>query len=82
MDSMVNIGAYWMGQKLLTEASEETSGDDTVWTWTLPDHFPPGKYVRVTVDGGTPSQEGKALPWSSHGYYEVALDPGTLTLSP
>ena len=36
----------------------------------------------TTVDGGTPSQGGTPLAWDPHGYYEVALDAGSLTLSP
>jgi hypothetical protein len=36
----------------------------------------------VTVDGGTLSQGGDALVWHDRGYYEIALDAGTLTLSP
>jgi hypothetical protein len=52
------------------------------WTWTLPDHFPPGKVLRVMVDGGTPSQSGTALVWDSHGYHQVALDAGSLTWKP
>jgi hypothetical protein len=39
-------------------------------------------YLRVKVDGGTLYQNGKPLPWSEHGYYEVGLDAGSLTLSP
>jgi hypothetical protein len=27
-------------------------------------------------------QGGAALSWDPHGYYEVALDPGSVTLSP
>ena len=81
IDSMVNVGAYWLAQKLITDATPVTSGDETVWTWTLPDNFPPGKFVRVTVDGGTLSQNGRVLEWDTHGYYEVSLDAGTLTLS-
>ncbi len=82
LDSLVNVGSYWLGQKLLTGVSPSTDGDDTTWTWTLPEHFPPGKYLRVTVDGGSLKQEGKELTWDNHGYYEVALDPGSLTWSP
>lgn len=81
IDSMINVGAYWMGQRILSSVTPAVSGDQTVWTWTLPNHFPPGKYLRVTVTGGTPTQGGKALPWSLHGYYEVALDAGELTLA-
>ncbi len=82
LDSMVNVGAYWAGQKALSAATTTTAGKNTILTWTLPPHFPPGKFVRVTVTGGRLKQQGKELPWNDHGYYEVALDPGSLTISP
>jgi hypothetical protein len=37
--------------------------------------------VRVTVDGGTVKQCGSELTWDPHGYYEVALDAGSLTIT-
>ncbi|MGA9669725.1 MAG: polysaccharide deacetylase family protein [Terracidiphilus sp.] len=82
IDSFVNIGAYWAGQKAVTNATITKSGKNTLITWKLPDHFPPGKYVRVTVTGGTLTQSGNVLPWNDAGYYEVALDPGSLTIAP
>jgi len=81
-DSMVHVGAYWRAQKLFSTLTPTKSGTTQTWTWTLPQHFPPGRYLRVKVDGGTLSQKGTTLAWSSHGYYEVALDAGTLTLTP
>lgn len=81
IDSMVNIGAYWAGQKAVTNATSARSGKNTVITWTLPDHFPQGRSVRVTVTGGTLTQGGVVLPWNDAGYYEVALDPRSLTIS-
>ncbi len=81
IDSMVNVGAYWAGQKVVTNAASTKSGKNTIVTWKLPDHFPPGKYIRVTVTGGTLKQQGKVLPWNDAGYYEVALDAGSLTIS-
>jgi hypothetical protein len=82
IDSMVNVGAYWRGQKLLAAATPVVAGTTLTWTWTLPAHFPPGKHLRVRVDGGTLSQNDQPLAWNGHGYYEIALDAGTLTLSP
>jgi peptidoglycan/xylan/chitin deacetylase (PgdA/CDA1 family) len=82
IDSMVNVGAYWRGQQVVSAATPAASGDSQTWTWTLPAHFPTGKYVRVTVDGGSLSQNGFPLAWDDHGYYEVGLDAGSLTLSP
>lgn len=81
-DSVVDVASYWVAQKLLAAATPTTSGSSSTWTWTLPAHFPPGKFLRVTVTGGTLSQGGTTLAWDDHGYYEVSLDAGTLTLSP
>lgn len=82
IDTMTNVGAYWRGQKAFSQATTMTSGSDKTWTWKLPDHFPPGHYLRVKVDGGTLKQKGTALEWDSHGYYEISLDALSVTLSP
>ena len=82
MDTMGNIGAYWVAQKMFSELIPAANGAEVVWTWTLPDFFPEGKFLRVTVDGGTLSQKGTPLNWSAHGYYEVNLDVNELTLQP
>lgn len=82
IDSVVNVGAYWLGQKAFNAALPVANGADQVWTWTLPEHFPPGHVLRVTVTGGKLSQNGTPLVWDSHGYYEVSLDAKSLTLSP
>lgn len=82
VDTMENIGAYWLGQKQFASAVSETSGDSTTWTWTLPNQFPSGKYLRVTVAGGTLSQGGVPLAWDPRGYYEIALDELSVTLGP
>jgi hypothetical protein len=82
IDSVVNVGAYWVAQKLFAAVTPVTAEETSTWSWTLPEHFPPGKYLRVVVDGGALSQGGDPLIWDPHGYYEIALDPGTLTLSP
>jgi hypothetical protein len=82
IDTVQRIGAYWRGQKLLTDTPPATSADEQTWTWTLPENFPPGQYLRVVVDGGTPSQNGTPLLWDEHGYYEIPLDTGSLTLGP
>lgn len=82
IDSVVNVGAYWRAQKLISAVTPSKSGNDSTWTWALPANFPPGKCLRVAVDGGTLLQGGKALDWDKNGYYEVALDAGSLTLTP
>lgn len=82
IDSMVNVGAYWAGQKVVSSAATTHSGSDIVISWTLPAHFPTGRYVRVTVTGGTLKQGRNVLAWNAAGYYEVALDSGSLTIAP
>jgi hypothetical protein len=82
IDTMENVGAYWRGQNAFDKATMTTSGSSTTYTWTLPANFPPGKYLRVTVTGGNVTQNGTSLTWDSHGYYEIALDVGALTVGP
>ncbi|HEX2870105.1 MAG TPA: polysaccharide deacetylase family protein [Polyangiaceae bacterium] len=82
IDTITNVGAYWLGEKAFGAATTMTSGTDKTWTWKLPDQFPTGHYLRVTVDGGTLKQAGNTLNWDPHGYYEIALDAGSVTLSP
>lgn len=82
IDTVLNVGAYWRAQKMMKSVSPTTSGSDQTYRWTLPSNFPKGKFLRVTVTGGTLKQNGQVLNWDGHGYYEVALDAGQLTISP
>jgi len=81
-DTMMHVGGYWLAQKALSTVQPVTSGSDKVYSWTLPEHFPPGQYLRVTVTGGKVKQCGTELTWDDHGYYEIALDAGSVTISP
>jgi len=74
VETMTNVGAYWQGQKLIS-ASATTSA-----TWTLPDKFPPNMCVRITTTGGTVTQAGETIPWDDHGYYQISLDKGEVTI--
>jgi peptidoglycan/xylan/chitin deacetylase (PgdA/CDA1 family) len=85
LDSVVNVSAYWIAGYKFSKIAPTTSGNDKTWTWKtsdFSDHFPPGKYLRVKTDGGTLKQGNTTLTWDEHGYYEVSLDAGALTLSP
>jgi hypothetical protein len=81
IDTVANVGAYWLGQRIFSAATKVTTGNATTWTWTLPPHFPPGKALRLLARGGTLSQRGAPLVPSAHGVYEMALDDGELTLT-
>jgi len=74
VEGMTNVGAYWQGQKLIP-ASATTSA-----TWTLPANFPPNMCVRVTTTGGTVTQKGNTIAWDPHGYYQISLDAGEVTV--
>jgi hypothetical protein len=82
IDTLLEVAAYWRAQKALSTVTPAVNGSETTWSWTLPDHFPPGRFLRVTVDGGRLTQGGATIAWDDHGYYEVALDEGSVTLSP
>jgi hypothetical protein len=81
-DTMSRIGSYWRAQKLISAVQPTSIGSDKVYSWTLPAHFPPGQYVRATVSGGKVKQCGTELTWDDHGYYEINLDAGSVTVSP
>lgn len=80
--TVLDVGAYWVAQQVIRETTPVVSGDSQTWHWVLPQPFPPNRKVRVTVTGGTLAQGGIPLVWDDHGYYEVELDAGQLTLSP
>jgi peptidoglycan/xylan/chitin deacetylase (PgdA/CDA1 family) len=80
--TMVDVAAYWRGQAAVTKAVAAPAGTSTTYTWTLPVNFPPGKCLRVTAGGGTVSQGANVIPWNDHGFYEISLDAGTVTVSP
>lgn len=81
-DTVTAIGSYWRAQKTLSTVQPQSAGNDKVYSWTLPEHFPPGQYLRATVTGGKVKQCGSELPWDDHGYYEINLDAGSVTISP
>jgi hypothetical protein len=73
-EGMTNVGAYWQGQKLIP-ATATTSA-----TWTLPANFPPNMCVRITTSGGTVTQKNETISWDPHGYYQISLDAGEVTI--
>ena len=74
VETMTNVGAYWQGQKLIS-ASATTNA-----TWTLPAKFPPNMCVRIVTTGGAVRQKGETIPWDDHGYYQISLDAGEVTV--
>lgn len=86
-DSVVNVASYTIAQNLFASLTAvDGAGGAKTWTWTLPANYPPGKYLRVSVSGGTLTQRvGEntvTLPWNERGFYEVDLSAGNLTLTP
>jgi len=81
-DTVMAIGAYWRAQKLISEATPEESDGAYTWSWELPENFPPGQCVRVRPSGGTVEQDGQEVAWNDRGYFEIALDAGSVTVRP
>jgi hypothetical protein len=73
-EGITNVGAYWQGQKLIPTSATTTA------TWTLPAKFPKNMCLRVTTSGGTVTQKGQTIPWDEHGYYQISLDAGEVTV--
>lgn len=80
VDTVAGVGSYWRARRFFETLTPARTDDETVWTWGAPDALPDGQRLRVTVDGGTLEQGGEPLPWDDHGYYEVSLAEGSLTL--
>ncbi|MBN1961504.1 MAG: polysaccharide deacetylase family protein [Deltaproteobacteria bacterium] len=81
-DTVAKIGSYWVAQEFFSAITPTTRGSTMTWTWSLPANFPRHSYLRVLIDGGTLRQNGRILPWDEHGYYEISLEEGSLTLLP
>jgi len=73
-EGITNVGAYWQGQKLIPTTATTSA------TWTLPAKFPKNMCLRVTTTGGTVTQKGATIPWDDHGYYQISLDAGEVTV--
>lgn len=82
IDSVVNIGAYWLGQRAFSEARLSMTDRNKTWTWQLPEHFPAGKFLRVRSEGCNLWQGDRRLQLDPRGYYEIALDYGSVTVEP
>jgi hypothetical protein len=81
IDSMQAVGGYWRAAHVFAKATKSSSGSDTTWKWTVPKNSPPNTCLRVKPDGGVVKQNGAAIPWDDHGYYEISFDAGEVTLS-
>ena len=73
VETVTNIAAYNWGQHAIGTNATSAS-------WTLPSVFPPNMCVRITTTGGTVTQNGADVPWDDHGYYEISLDAGKVTV--
>ncbi len=73
-EGITNVGAYWQGQKLIPTSATTSA------TWTLPAKFPKNMCLRITTTGGTVTQKGVTIPWDTHGYYQISLDAGEVTI--
>lgn len=71
--TVTNVAAYQVGQSLMKAGGSSIK-------WTKPAIFPPNMCVRATTTGGTVKQKGAEVPWNDHGYYEISLDAGEVTV--
>ncbi len=79
IDTMLAIGSYFIGQKLLMETTPTTNGADSTYAFTVPPHFPEGGCLRIQSTG-TVLQNGQEIPQHPNGYYDVSLAAGEITI--
>jgi hypothetical protein len=80
IDTLLDVGAYFVAQKLLTDATPSVEGAESTWSWTLPQHLPEGRCLRI-VSSGDVSQRGAAVIKHPLGYYDLSLDVGQVTIT-
>ena len=78
LDTVLSIGSYWYAARLFRALEAESVADGQTWTWTLPQAFPAGRYLRVAIPQGSLWQNGNELARHEAGFYEIALDVGSL----
>lgn len=81
IDTLLNVGAYYLAQKLLNETQPIMSGEGSTWSWTLPQFFPEGRCLRIRSNGRV-LQNGQPVAEHPNGYYDISLDVGSVTVAP
>jgi peptidoglycan/xylan/chitin deacetylase (PgdA/CDA1 family) len=82
IDSVARVAAYRRMAETLRATPAVARGQSLTWSWSVPSSFPRGQTLRVTTGGGSLTQGGVPLAWNEAGYYEVAVDAGSLTWTP
>jgi len=78
--TLLDVGAYLIGQQLLAAAAPQVDGASSTWSWTLPDHYPAERCLRVRSSGRV-FQDGMPIAKDPLGYYEIALGAGHVTVT-
>ena len=78
LDTVLSIASYWYAARLVRSLEPVDNADGQSWTWPLPAAFPGGRYLRVSIPQGSLWQGGRELAKHEAGFYEIALDEGTL----
>lgn len=77
--TLLDVGAYFLAQRLVSGATPQVNGNRSTWSWTLPAHFPEGRCLRVRSTG-TVLQNDAPLTRDPMGYTDISLDVGAVTV--
>ncbi len=87
VDTLLNIGSYFRAQKEFEKALvSETEGEKKL-KWKVPDLFPPGKILKITLGPQTGAgshdeliQGGRQLIMGKDGFYDLDFSSGELVI--
>ncbi len=82
LDTVEAIGSYWFAARIFREITPVAHNGGLRWEWELPATFNSGHYLRASIAGGKLFQNGEILPQHKAGFYEIALDTGSLEWQP
>jgi peptidoglycan/xylan/chitin deacetylase (PgdA/CDA1 family) len=77
------VAAYLRAQKILEAAQPQPENGEERFAWKVPDPFPSGVMLKITIEGGTRLhvyQGNRELRPSKAGVYSVSFDSGELSL--
>jgi peptidoglycan/xylan/chitin deacetylase (PgdA/CDA1 family) len=82
--TFLEVGSYFMGEKIFEKAVPAVEGNETTYQWVLPENFPPHVLLKVRPTGDIPvslSQNGKRIKPDGTGLFLIDLDQKVLKVS-
>lgn len=82
--TFLEVGSYFMGERIFEKTVPQTNGKDRIYRWDLPGNFPDQILLKVRLRGKSPvvlSQSGKIINPDETGLYLIDLGQKDLKVS-